>query len=86
MNDFNDFSMKDFEETRRKFSNHRQWREFVTAVHESVTYPCAVTYPKVIEALRSGRDWFSNGAARASTWLNDQAGSPEILSLERNEA
>jgi hypothetical protein len=42
-----------------EFSNHRKWREFVTAVHESVTYPCAVTYPKVIGALRSGRDWFN---------------------------
>jgi hypothetical protein len=52
-----------------EFSNHRKWREFVTAVHESVTYPCAVTYPKVIGALRSGRDWFNDGAARASSWL-----------------
>jgi hypothetical protein len=49
-----------------EFSNHRKWREFVTAVHESVTSPCAVTYPKVIGALRSGRDWFNVGAARAS--------------------
>jgi len=59
--------MNDFQDFKRKFSNNRQWREFVAAVHESVTYPCAVTYPKVIGALRSGRDWFSDGAARAST-------------------
>jgi hypothetical protein len=49
-----------------EFANHRKWREFVTAVHESVTYPCTVTYPKVIGALRSGRAWFNDGAARAS--------------------
>ena len=44
--------MNEFQDFKRKFSNNRQWREFVTAVHESVTYPCAVTYPKVISALR----------------------------------
>lgn len=61
------------------FSNHRQWREFIAAVHESVTYPCAVTYPKVIGALRSGRDWFSGGAARVRA-------RAITLSLERAEA
>jgi hypothetical protein len=47
--------MSEFRDFKRKFSNSRQWREFVAAVHESVTYPCAVTYPKVISALRSNR-------------------------------
>jgi hypothetical protein len=55
--------MNEFQDFKRKFSNNRQWREFVTAVHESVTHPCAVTYPKVISALRSGRDWFNRGSA-----------------------
>jgi len=45
--------MSEFQDFKRKFSNNRQWREFVAAVHESVAYPCAVTYPKVISALRS---------------------------------
>src|SRR5260370_33059153 len=54
------------------FSNHRQWRDFIAAVHESVTYPCTVTYPMVLGALRSSRAWFNDGAARASSWL-DQA-------------
>jgi hypothetical protein len=66
------------------FSNHRKWREFVTAVHESVTYPCAVTYPKVIGALRSGRDWFNDGAARASSWLSGSVSTRRpTISLER---
>jgi len=47
---------------RSKFLNHRQWRDFVTAVHESVAIPCAITYPKIINALRS-----SHGAADADT-------------------
>jgi hypothetical protein len=63
-----------------RFSNHRQWREFVTAVHESVTYPCTVTYPKVINALRSGRNWFHDEAVRAD------AARAITLSLERVEA
>jgi hypothetical protein len=48
--------MNEFQDFTRKFSNNRQWREFVSAV-QSVTYPSAVTYPKVISAFRSGRDW-----------------------------
>jgi hypothetical protein len=66
-----------------EFSNHRKWREFVSAVHESVTYPCAATYPKVIGALRSGRDWFNDGAARASSWLSGSASPHPTISFER---
>jgi hypothetical protein len=66
-----------------EFSNHRKWREFVTAVHESVTSPCAATYPKVISALRSGRDLFNDGAARASSWLSGSAAPQPPISLER---
>jgi hypothetical protein len=66
--------MTNFDEVRRKFSNHRQWREFVAAVHESVTNPCSVTYPVVVSALRSGRAWFYDGAARATNWLSPRSG------------
>jgi len=62
--------MTHFDDMRRKFSNHRQWRDFVSAVHESVAYPCSVTYPMVLDAVRSSRSWFSDGAARASSWLS----------------
>ena len=66
-----------------RFSNHRQWREFVAAVHDSVTYPRTVTYPKVINALRSGRDWFNEGAARADV---SRAMTLNLERIEANEA
>jgi hypothetical protein len=78
--------MSEFQDFKRNFSNNRQWREFVAAVHESVTYPCAVTYPKVIGALRSGRDWFSGGAARTSSRLTGVENCVEALTLERIKA
>jgi hypothetical protein len=56
--------MTSLHDVKRKFSNHRQWRDFIAAVHDSVTYPCSVNYPMVIGALRSGRAWFGDGAAR----------------------
>ena len=58
--------MTHFDDMTRKFCNHRQWRDFVAAVHESVAYPCAVTYPMVLGALRSGRAWFSNDTAASA--------------------
>jgi hypothetical protein len=67
--------MRNLHDVRRKFSNHRQWREFIAAVHESVTSPCAATYPMVWNALRSSRAWFYDGAARASNWLSPRTGA-----------
>jgi hypothetical protein len=72
--------MANFDNVRREFSNHRQWREFIAAVHESVAYPCSVTYPMVLRALQSGRAWFSGGAVRATravratSWLSPRSG------------
>jgi hypothetical protein len=71
--------MANFDDVRRKFSNHRQWRDFVAAIHESVAYPnsvpaCPVTYPMVLNALRAGRAWFNDGAVRASSWLSPRSG------------
>jgi len=48
------------EDVKRKFSNQRQWREFVSAVQ------CSVNYPAAINTLRSGARWFNDGLARAS--------------------
>ena len=48
------------EDIKRKFSNQRQWREFVAAVQ------CSVQYPAAVNALRSGKKWFSDGLAQAS--------------------
>jgi hypothetical protein len=58
-----------FDDVKSKFLNHRQWREFIAAIHGSVTHPCAVTYPKVLSALRSGRAWFSDGAG-CTRWMS----------------
>jgi hypothetical protein len=49
-----------FEDIKRKFSNQRQWREFVSAIQ------CSVPYPAAINTLRSGAKWFSDGLAEAS--------------------
>jgi len=74
--------MTNFDAVTRTFSNHRQWRDFMAAIHASVTYPCAGTYPKVIGALRPSRagfnrGMFSGGAVRARS---------EALSLARTKA
>ena len=65
--------MSDFNSTRRKFSNNRQWRDFVAAVHESVTYPCTVTYPMILSTLRS---------ASASIWFSERVIEDEIIQPE----
>lgn len=48
------------EDIKRKFSNQRQWREFIAAVQ------CSVQYPAAVSAVRSGKKWFSDGLAQAS--------------------
>ena len=40
-----------FEDIKRKFTNQRQWREFVSALQ------CTVNYPAVVSTLRSGKKW-----------------------------
>jgi len=52
-----------FEDIKRKFTNKRQWREFVSAVQ------CSVNYPAAINTLRSSTKWFSDGLAQASSCL-----------------
>lgn len=51
------------EDIKQKFTNQRQWRDFVSAVQ------CSVNYPAAINSLRSGTKWFSDGLAQASTCL-----------------
>jgi hypothetical protein len=52
-----------FEDFKRKFTNQRQWREFVSAVQ------CSVNYPAAINTLRSSTKWFSDGLEQASSCL-----------------
>jgi hypothetical protein len=40
-----------FEDIKQKFTNQRQWREFVSALQ------CTVNYPAVVGTLRSGKKW-----------------------------
>jgi hypothetical protein len=75
-----------FSDVRRKFSNHRQWREFIAAIHDSVSSPCSATYPVVLDALRSGRAWFNDGAAHASNWFAASEACTELASLHRIKA
>ena len=42
-----------FHDIKHKFTNQRQWREFVSAVQ------CTVNYPAVANTLRSGKKWFN---------------------------
>jgi hypothetical protein len=59
---FEDIKQK-FANHKEKFTNQRQWREFVSAVQ------CSVNYPAAINSLRSGTKWFSDGLAQASSCL-----------------
>jgi len=60
MKDLPNAAVNAFEDIKRKFSNQRQWRDFVVAAQNSVNYPAAVN------TLRSGTQWFSDGLAHAS--------------------
>jgi hypothetical protein len=60
MQDLPTAAVNAFEDIKRKFSNQRQWREFVSAVQ------CTVNYPAAINTVRFGKKWFSEGVAQAS--------------------
>jgi len=55
--------MHDDESRKHAFVNRRDWGSYLAALQS------AATYPKVMEAVRSGQAWFTDGAAHASTWL-----------------
>jgi hypothetical protein len=42
--------MKNFDDIKRTFSNHRQWRDFIATIPESVSHPGAVTYPNAVRS------------------------------------
>jgi hypothetical protein len=58
--------MKNFDEIKRTFSNHRRWRDFIATIHESMTFPGTLTYPNVIGGLRER----TLGARNANTRCN----------------
>ena len=61
--------MSDKNSMKRTFLNRRDWGSYLR------TLPINAPYPKLIEAVKSGRDWFTESAAHASHWL---AGSDEL--------
>jgi hypothetical protein len=58
--------MGDVDNRKAAFPNRRTWGSFAAALQS------AATYPKVMEAVRSGQAWFSVGAAHASSWLMER--------------
>jgi hypothetical protein len=64
MQDLPTVAVNAFEDIKRKFSNQRQWREFVAAVQCTVNYPAAIN-----NTLRSGTKWFGDGLAHAASSL-----------------
>jgi hypothetical protein len=59
--------MDRFENIKRKFSNQRQWREFVSAVQCTVNYPAVIasSLPSLATGWALPRiDWMSHLAAR----------------------
>jgi hypothetical protein len=63
--------MTNFFNIKRGFSNSRQWREFIRAVQDSVTYPCAVTYPMVLGALRAAAS--TSALQQAESYCSESA-------------
>lgn len=61
--------MQDDTEPKHAFLNRRDWSSYLCALQN------AANYPMVLKAVKSGRDWFTQGASQASSWL---VGSTEL--------
>jgi hypothetical protein len=48
---------------KRQFSNHRRWREFIAAIHETPTFPCSVSLARRADLPRwqTSANWLSVG-------------------------
>jgi hypothetical protein len=55
--------MRHHNDPKHTFLNRRDWSSFASALQS------AVAYPSVMEAVKSGRAWFTGSAAHASNWL-----------------
>jgi hypothetical protein len=65
--------MQDDTNRKHAFLNRRDWGTYLSALQN------AATYPKVLQAVKSSRDWFTEGASQASNWLVDAAELPNKL-------
>ena len=45
------------------FLNRRDWGSYVSALQS------AASYPNVLDVVKTSRDWFTEGASQASSWL-----------------
>jgi hypothetical protein len=64
--------MQDDTELKHTFLNRRDWGSYLSALQNAASYPKVLeaVYPKVLlEAVKSGRDWFTQSASQASSWL-----------------
>jgi hypothetical protein len=61
-------------DNKSTFLNRREWGSYLSALQD------AATYPSLKGALKSGRDWFTEGAAQATTWLAVQPPLKDKLS------
>jgi hypothetical protein len=56
--------MQDDNEPKRTFLNRRDWSTFLSALQDTAAYP------KLLDAaVKSSRDWVTEGATQASHWL-----------------
>jgi hypothetical protein len=59
---------------KQAFVNRRDWSSYLSALQN------AASYPKVLQAVKTSRDWFTQSASQASSWLVDAAELPNKLS------
>ncbi len=59
--------MQNRNNSTRTFLNRRDWGSFASGLQG------AATYPKVMEAVKSGRAWFTEGVSQATNWLAQSA-------------
>jgi hypothetical protein len=67
--------MQDDNDPKRTFLNRRDWGSYLSALQS------AAAYPKVLEAVKSGREWFTEGATQASNWLAGSAALRDKFSV-----
>jgi hypothetical protein len=65
---------EDENNSKGTFLNRRDWGSYIAALQS------AATYPKVMEAVKSGRAWFTEGATQASNWCIGRAHLADKLS------
>lgn len=59
--------MQDHDMLKPAFLNRRDWSSYLSALQS------ATTYPKMMEAVKSSCDWFTQGATEAGNWLVGRA-------------